>query len=321
MTTSTRCIVALAALALGASAQAQQAPSRPGVDIELATVEEGRAALTELDDFMAQVTAADISIRIRATAGSKSDLVRTYGESVVPWTDGERARLEAMLGRRAAQLQSISRWLPATVLLLKSNGGADTGLPHTRGAAINMGPQLPAGDEGLDSLFFHELFHVLSRHNAARHDEMYGMIGFVPCSIDLPADVRARTITNPDAPRLEHAAPMADGRLVVPVLFANPPRFDPAQTEFGRYIELKFLAAARDSGGRCALALDDGVPVEIPGADAVAAIHEVAGRNTDYVLHPEELLADNFAQYMTGRADAPDPEVQRRLAAFLGASR
>lgn len=321
MMKSARSITVLAVLSLGPAAQAQDAPARSAVDFNLATLEEGRAALTELDDFMARVTPADISIRIRAAQGSQADLVRTYGASVASWTDGERARLEAMLARHASRLQSLARWLPATVLLLKSNGGADTALPHTRGAAINMGPQLPAGEEALDSLFFHELFHVLSRRNAARHDEMYAMIGFVPCTIDLPAGVHARTITNPDAPRLEHAAPMPDGRLVVPVLFANPPRFDPAQAEFGRYIELKFLAATRDSDGRCALALDDGEPVEIPGAEAVAAIHENAGRNTDYVLHPEELLADNFSQFMTGRADAPDPEVQLRLAAFLGLSR
>jgi hypothetical protein len=267
---------------------------------------------------MAVVTPADISIRTRSAEGTRADLVRTYSGAFEPWTDAETARLDAMLTRRDAQLRTIARWLPETVLLVKSNGAADTSLPHTRGNAINMGQRLPAGDDDLDGLFFHELFHVLSRQNAARHDEMYALIGFVPCNVDLPDAVRDQTVTNPDAPLLRWAtSPDAAGRSVVPVLFGNPPRWDPAQPQFNRYFNLRFLQASNASG-QCAVTIEDGQPVDMAGDQAVAAIHAVAGANTNYVLHAEELLADNFSQLMMGRADAPNPEVHARLGAFLG---
>jgi len=96
--------------------------------------------------------------------------------------------------------------------------------------------------------------------------------------------------------------------------------FDPAHPDFGHYFDLRFLAAARDANGACALTLENGEPVVVAQQEAVAAIRAAAGRNTDYVLHPEELLADNFSQAMMGRADAPDPEVQQRLLSWLGLS-
>lgn len=308
------------ALALAACATAQTASTPQPAQrarFVIATPEQAAPIFTANDEFMSVVTPADISIRTRSATGTREDLVRTYAGAFEPWTDAERARLDAMLVRRAAQLESISRWLPDTVLLVKSNGAADTALPHTRGNAINMGQALNASDDEVDGLFFHELFHVLSRHNAARHNEMYALIGFQPCSIDLPEAVRAQTVTNPDAPALRWAVPTdAVGGYMVPVLFADPPRWDPARPDFGGYFNLRFLRAS-DAGGRCALTLQGGQPVDMPQADAIAAIHEQAGANTNYVLHAEELLADNFAQLMTGDT-VPNPEVHARLAAFLG---
>jgi hypothetical protein len=320
MQAARRAFAILVAVSLTACATAQTAPTpaQPQHFI-IATPAQAAPIFTADDEFMAVVTPADISIRTRSAEGTRADLVRTYAGAFEPWTDAETARLEAMLARRGAQLESIARWLPESVLMVKSNGAADTSLPHTRGNAINMGQQLPATDDGLDGLFFHELFHVLSRRNAARHDEMYAIVGFVPCSVDLPANVRDQTVTNPDAPLLRWAtAPDAAGRSIVPVLFGNPPRWDPAQPQFNRYFNLRFLQATTNAAGQCAVTIENGQPVDIPGDQAVPAIHAVAGANTNYVLHAEELLADNFSQLMMGRADAPNPEVQARLAAFLG---
>jgi hypothetical protein len=312
-------ILVAAALAACATAQSASAPPSQPDRFVIGTPQQAAAVFTADDEFMAVVTPADISIRTRLPEGTRADLTRTYAGAFEPWTDAERVRLEAMLERQSARLQSIARWLPPSVLIVKSNGAADTGLPHTRGAAINMGTQLPADDAQLDGLFYHELFHVLSRNNASRHDEMYALIGFTPCNIDLPAAVRDQTVTNPDAPLLRWAAPFGtDGRSVVAVLFANPPRWDPNQPNFGRYFNLRFLQASRDAVGQCRLSVENGALVDIPGDQAVAAFHAAAGANTNYVLHPEELLADNFSQLMMGRADAPNPEVHARLAAFLG---
>ncbi len=308
--------VAALALLLSACAQAQTTPATERFGI--ASVAEGAAVFSAEDEFTAVLTPADLSIRARRVGVTVAELRAVYAGAPRAWSEAERARLEAMFARRASQTTQLAHLLPARVLLMKSSGAADTALPHTRGAMINMGLALPSEDEALDSLFFHELFHVLSRHNSARHDEMYALVGFEPCPLLLSDEVRARTITNPDAPLLLHAAPLgAGGRMIAPVLFAEPALYDEAHPGFADYFNLRFLAFERTAAG-CAPVMADGAPVPVAPREAMAALYAAAGRNTEYVLHPEELLADNFAQLMLGRTDAPNPEVQARLAAWLG---
>lgn len=309
--------VAVFALLLAACAQAQTAPTPVAEHFGIASVAEAGAVFSAEDEFTAVLTPADLSIRVRRIGATMAELKAVYAEAPRAWSEAERARLEAMFERRASQTARLAHLLPARVLLMKSSGAADTALPHTRGAMINMGPALPQGDEALDSLFFHELFHVLSRHNSARHDEMYALVGFEPCPLLLPDEVRARTMTNPDAPLLLHAAPFGAGRMIAPVLFAEPALYDAAHPGFADYFNLRFLAFERSAAG-CAPVMEGGAPLSVAPQEAMAALYAAAGRNTDYVLHPEELLADNFSQLMMGRADAPSPEVQARLAAWLG---
>jgi hypothetical protein len=40
------------------------------------------------------------------------------------------------------------------------------------------------------------------------------------------------------------------------------------------------------------------------------------GRNTEYIIHPEEILADNFVLLVNG-AKAPSPEILQKLDAVL----
>jgi hypothetical protein len=169
MQATRRAFAILVAVSLTACATAQTVQTTPATQrserFVVATPAQAAPIFTADDEFMAVVTPADISIRTRSAEGTRADLVRTYAGAFEPWTEAETARLEAMLERRAAQLQSIARWLPESVLITKSNGAADTSLPHTRGNAINMGQQLPATDEGLDGLV---LPRALSRAVAAQ---------------------------------------------------------------------------------------------------------------------------------------------------------
>jgi hypothetical protein len=41
------------------------------------------------------------------------------------------------------------------------------------------------------------------------------------------------------------------------------------------------------------------------------------GRNTPYTIHPEEILAENFALLVRGETDVPSPEVLRRMEDVL----
>ncbi|HWA01458.1 MAG TPA: hypothetical protein VG841_14195 [Caulobacterales bacterium] len=289
------------------------APAR-GAEFVLATPEQGAAALTADDDFMRALSPADLALRLKRDGGALADLRALYRSSTLAWSDAERGRLAAALARHQSQFAALARWLPETVYLAKNSEGVDGGLPHTRGATIFFGPNLPNDDVELDKVLVHELFHVLSRRNAAQHDALYALIGFQHCaSVAMPEELKARLLTNPDAPTIEWVAPGPDeGAFMAPVLTVDPPHFTPAKPHFMQYLGVHFYAFTRDAAGACSIG------AQIEPQRVLAPLTASAGRNTGYVIHPEEILADNFEQMLTGRTDEPDPWVYQRLAAFLG---
>ena len=285
-----------------------------------ATPAEAAAALTADDEFMRALTPSDLSVRLKKGSATVDELRALYAASTRAWTEAEKARLAASVARQRAGLDKIAKWLPPRVAFAKASADVDGGLPHTRGATIVFGTALPQKDEELDLVFLHELFHVLSRRNSARHDEIYGIIGFEPCrTVNLPQSVRERMLTNPDAPLVQHAVPTGNpGEMLTPLLLTTPPRYTPDQPDFGDYIDLRFVLLKRSAANDCsAFAMGEKL-AELDAKTAMPIIFTHAGRNTGYVFHPEELMADNFWQLMMGVAGAPDPWVHQRLALWLG---
>jgi hypothetical protein len=49
----------------------------------------------------------------------------------------------------------------------------------------------------------------------------------------------------------------------------------------------------------------------------VSGFFEQIGKNTKYIIHPEEILADNFALLFLGNKDVPSPEIIRKMKDVL----
>lgn len=287
------------------------------VEFAFATPEQGAAVLTQRDDFMAAVTPLDLAIRLQRNDDLSVDaLADLYAANTLDWSPEERARLQASIERVAPRLALYQHLLPARMLLIKSTRRVDAGFAFTRGDDIVMGAGLPDDDARLDSLLAHEVFHVLSRRNADRRDAIYAAIGFVRCAaVTLPAEIEARRFTNPDAPVIAHVFPLGEGdvgAVSTPVLVSNRAAFDPTEPDMPRYIGVELPTLQRDAAGTCAPAA-----TAVSREETMAALRRRTGGNTNYILHAEEIAADNFAQMVTGRADAPDPQVYVRLAAAL----
>ncbi|GAM98534.1 hypothetical protein U91I_02169 [alpha proteobacterium U9-1i] len=302
------------------TAQDAQAPARTEtVSFAPATPEQGATILSANDEYLSVLSPADLSIRLQGRSGTGADLGRVYAGATQAWNADESERLRLMVVRHRARLNQLATWLPDTVYFIKGTRAIEGGIPHTRGPAIFFGPELPGTEAELDGLFMHELFHVLSRESAARHDDIYGIIGFVRCEAVLPQSMTDRTITNPDAPAVEHASPISESDtslLATPLLFADPGRYDPSKQNLGQYFDPELQLLRRGADGKCRPA--EGVSMS---QDAIRnAIFARSGRNTNYMFHPEELMADNFSQMMMGQS-VSDPWVHERLAALLGVDR
>jgi hypothetical protein len=201
--------------------------------------------------------------------------------------------------------------LPATkpILLIHTNGRKESGAAYTRGSAII----LPRGMTGTSDrpptrLIAHELFHVLSRNHPDWRDQLYAIIGFRNIGkVGLPDRLAGRRITNPDAPEIEHAIDVCVSdqhkAMLMPSLLAKQP-FSLDQRSIFRYLDFKLMEIQQNEQS-------EWVPVTVDGDvvfhdPSLPDFHRQIGRNTAYIIHPEEILADNFAMLLTG-AEAKDP--------------
>ncbi len=311
-------MLAAALLAAAAAPQAQIRIASQSV-VEFASVKQGRRILGSVDDYVSRMGTFDRMLRLKtARTVSEREFLDFAMDNVLSWTAEEKARVGTIIASLAGELTKLDAPFPARVLLVKTSGREEEGVAHTRSNAVILSQRsLGTTDAELAGLLAHELFHVLSRHDRGLRARAYRIIGFRLCpEITLPPQLAPIRITNPDAPVNDaFIEVVADGKSVpvMPVLLSRSPKFDPA---IGRdvvdywVLKLLVLEAAEPSGGMRPV-LRDREPVLLAISE-VFGFSELVGRNTGYIIHPEEILADNFALMVTGRS-VESPEVLRKL--------
>ena len=299
----------------------------PDSKVEFASRDRGSAITGRRDDYISRMSRFDRMLRLKSTQPvSEHAYLDFVAANVLEWTDSDKARLEILLRKlRAATLQ-YRLPLPSTVLLVKTTGKEEFGQAHTRANAIVL-PERSLGDDDETLLFLlsHELFHVMSRHDVDFRRRAYGLIGFrLDDEISLPDSIAPLQITNPDAPRHDSYIDVtSDGRktTVIPVLLSRSAVFDPQLgDELDQYWTLRLLAVEQASPGDTIQAVvRNGAPVLLK-LNEVEGFLEKVGKNTRYVIHAEEILAENFALLVTG-ANVAQPERLEALRQILAVCR
>jgi hypothetical protein len=289
-----------------------------------ATAEEGRKLLGARDEFVERMSPFDRAARLKTDREvSEAGYFDFVAENVVEWADAEKAKLEGAIAGIRPRLAQLAVPLPETVQLIRTTGQEEGGAFYTRGAAIVFPTRrlAAASDDELKRTLAHELFHVLSRAEPELKEKLYATIGFEPCGdVELPGDLADRRITNPDAPRNDHAIQLrieGQERWAVHVIYSRAAKYDvQAGGEFFQYLEFRFLAVDRDAEGKATPIRVDGRPLLVEPS-AVGGLYEQIGRNTVYIIHPEEILADNFALLVLEASDVQSPDVLARIEKAL----
>jgi hypothetical protein len=234
--------------------------------------------------------------------------------NVSSWTDAEKGKVEVAIGQIRPALEALPLPLPKTIALLKTTGAEEGQAFYTRDTAIVFPEGQLTNATPLEKTIAHELFHILSRENPAMREALYQAIGFTSCAeLQLPASLQSRKITNPDAPRNDHSIRLrVDGKEVaaVPILFSATEKYDTHRGgEFFSYLQFQFLILENGSGRLSA--------GEVVPPARVSGFFEQVGRNTDYVIHPEEILAENFALLVLNEQKVVSPAILQRIREIL----
>lgn len=296
------------------------AVSAGAVEFKFADAEKAKEILLAQDQYFDRLSPAEIAIRMGSVTADKTaaDLKKQYEANITDWTPEDIAQFQAVIEANWAGIERIAHLLPDTVWFIRGNNKLEGGLPHTQGNAIII--QDSYGPLTAD-LFFHETFHVLTRHHADKHADLYGLLGFKACMFDEPESLAATHLTNPDEPPVfDYYVNLTGGDKeisIMPYLYAAHPAFNP-EVEGGFPGHFGFgLMQLEVADGVCApMYNEDGSPVLLnPGE--TPAFFEAVGRNTEYIIHVEETLADNFVILLLGGEEIPNPEIPERLGAWI----
>ena len=314
----------LFAITLLAAAPAALSPGGselgPGSRAEFATAAAGARLLSTRDEFVEEMSPFDRGARLKTDRDvTEEEYLAFAGRQVRDWTALEKALLEEIFGAFRQKAARFDVPLPPAVVFIKTTGLEEGRAAYCRGASVILPQGVVDRDrKQLSETVFHELFHVYRTHSPGRRAALYRIVGFTPTAeIPLPEPLAKRKLTNPDAPRIDSVIRVSVGGVatpVTPVILGDGDRYDVSKGgEFFEQMKFRLLVLEeRDGSFRPA----GGAP-KLLEPPQVPDYLEQTGRNTGYVIHPEEILADNFVQLVNGRKDAPTPRILQEMDELL----
>jgi len=303
-----------------ASAQAPgQAVPGKALQLEFADVETGVKILSTEDDFLARLSPFDLQSRMQAKQSVTRDQYLDFvAAEIRPWTEAQQQIVRDAFALVEPAIRTlVPQGLPP-IQIIHSSGREEAGAAYTRGTAVVLPTARLQSDRGdLAKLLAHECFHVISRRYPVLRDGLYATIGFrLVGEITLPKNMRDLRITNPDAPVIQHIIELRTAGeqkvLAAPVLFADK-YYDPEKSRrMFAYLQFQLMEVIRsdEDGSYLPVVRDNMVVFHSPNHPDFG---RQIGRNTGYIIHPEEVLADNFADLVTGRKNAPDPWLTEKM--------
>jgi hypothetical protein len=307
----------------GGAVPAADLPLTGTTTVQFASEVEAKELLASRDEFALALSRFDRQVRMQTDKDVTLDEWLTFNAGHArAWTTAEIQRVTAALDSLRPSLDRYQFQLPKSILFVRTTGKEEGDAAYTRQSAIVLPEKVMAyPKEQLERLLLHELFHVISRHDAALRQKLYATIGFRPLDPPkLPPEWEDRRITNPDAPRIDCYIELSvEGRKIAaaPLLYATPAKFDARAggTPF-KYLTFRLLVLKRD-GDRLTAALKDGKPVVLDPRGLEDYARQI-GKNTNYIIHPDEILADNFVLLVRGEKKVPTPRIVEEMGRLMG---
>ena len=306
-----RCFAALVCcfcLALNPARAAEGVELGGKVTVRFADLATANRILGTRDDFIAALTPFERAARMVTNRDvSEREFLEFARTNVLAWTPEETNRLTRALQTVAQRLAPWQLPFPETIWLIKSTGHEEIDADYTRQNAI-IQPLSMVRSLSPDILQ-HELFHVLSRANPELREKLYAVIGFHRINeVTVPAELGKRLWTNPDGVQNGWRLQVTNHNEILSVV---PDLFAPANFTYTNVVNpFSFfrLLEVENTGGQWRPKLTDGHP-RLLSVREVTGFTEQTGRNTRYIIHPDEILADNFVLLLNNRTNLTTPRI------------
>jgi len=229
-------------------------------------------------------------------------------EDVEAFSEADKALIKTVEDSVNVLLKEVNpKWLKKNIYLVKLKAKSyGEGVFYTRDNGIFIPYNvLDQGDVGgLLSVFLHEIYHIMSRYNEAFRRASYGLIGFhaVEGKLEFPEALDRRVLLNPDGVNMAYAITLNTDKdedqaiQAIPVIHANSPNYSANKPAFFGYIQFDLFRIEKKGVVNEVKISDEKGPMIIPEIPDLyyPSFFEQIYDNTQYIIHPDEIMADNF---------------------------
>ena len=284
-----------------------------------------RGHLRTEDIYIKNLSAFDRSSRLKTNRKINDlEFLEFISEQARDWSAGEEEKISGIMFPINSAFSEYNMFFPEEIIFIKTTGLEEGNAAYCRGNNVIVLPidhiNYPA--DGLYDIIVHELFHIFSRNNSKVQETLYGLLSFKKCDeLRLPGEIFQRKITNPDAAVNNYFFPSKINERdfnLMPLLLASSEYDEQKGCGFFDYMELYFIAVRDNGDTTVPLIQDNGFFLFT--VDQVPDYLRLAGGNTDYIIHPEEVLAGNFVLLIKKIDNLPDMEIIEKMKAILKAS-
>ena len=246
-------------------------------------------------------------------------MLEFISEQVLPWTETEKEKLNSIINKISKKIEKngFNLNLPDTVYLVKTTAKEEAEAEgYTRANYIVLKSDiLTRSKDEIENTLTHELFHILTRNDSNFREKVYQIIGFNLCNeIAYPSSIANLRITNPDAPQNDSYIRLKKGNEYIDCSMILYSKKEYSSGSFFEYINVSFLVLDGDETKK--IKLINGKPVILSFRE-VDNFFEQVGRNTQYIIHPEEILAENFVYAINNEKNLPDQKIVNDLISIL----
>lgn len=253
-------------------------------------------------DYITNLGEFDLKSRLKRDSFSVTDVVSFFKNQSCAWSSSSKERVQNSIDNLNKTIVEngyklpLPKEIPFMLTTMKEEGNAAA---YTRKEGVVMSHMAPYSYRNLDMLVAHELFHVLTRNNPEFKAKMYKLLGFkmLKKEIEVPKSFKDMMISNPDVECHNSYVTLTIGNKKVDCAMYI---YSPEKWTGGNFFGYMKVGLLEVDAKKCTLVLEDGNPIVHSLSEADHFFDKV-GIGTDYVIDPEEILADNFSYVLLGR--------------------
>lgn len=279
--------------------------------------------------FFEHIGQLDMEIQMQQSFPANIDreqILRTYRDFLATEVTGFSEAEQHQLGQIFEDIYRINDSLsslifPKEIQLLKIHANHyGPNAYYTRQNAILIPKQelTNPNKSTLTNIMMHELFHIYSRYHPDKRKQLYKLIGFSqggPLSVlAIPDTLKQQILLNPDGINYNQIIQLDqksnDPVYAIPIIKSKYTELQSPPLPFFQYLDFQ-LYSIRPPLSRMIqvrIRTDGNSRIQL---DNFPDFFTQIGDNTDYIIHPDEVLADNFVFMMRG---IENPETLNRFS-------